>query len=137
MPFIYPNANTLGNSPKVGTTDCVALVQFYAKVPNHRAWREGERVLDNPKMRLGTAIATFVNGRYPDHKTGQHAAFFLRHGAKGTGFWVMDQWKDKKGRPSRPVMARFIDSRHIRQNANGTWWNASDNADAFSVIEVR
>jgi hypothetical protein len=137
MPYIYPNANRLGGREKVGTTDCVALVQFYAGVPNHRAWKPGERVLDNPNIRPGTAIATFVNERYPDNNTGQHAAFFLRHGAPGTGFWVMDQWKDTPGLKPRPVMSHFLQSKRIKQNSDGSWWYASNNADAFSVIESR
>ena len=77
MPFISPIANTLGGTPKVGNGDCVALVEFYANVPAHSAWKQGERVLDNANIRPGTAIATFVNGRYPNKPTGNHAAFFL------------------------------------------------------------
>lgn len=137
MPTIYPQANRIGGTDKVGTTDCVALVQYYADLPNHSAWKAGERVLDNPNIRLGTAIATFVDGRYPNKSTGQHAAFFLRHGPKGDGFWVMDQWKDKPGQRIRPVESRYIRSQHRKQNADGTWYWASDNADAFSIIEVR
>lgn len=137
MPRLYPDANRLGDTPKVGTTDCVALVQFYATLPNHSAWKAGEKVLDNPRIRLGTAIATFVNGRYPNKKTGNHAAFFLRHGPKGDGFWVMDQWKDKPGQKPRPVTSRYISARHVKRNADGSWYRASDNAEAFSIIELR
>lgn len=137
MPYIFSNANRLGGTEKVGTTDCVALVQFYAGVPNHRLWKPGERVLDNPNVRMGTAIATFVNGRYPNNDTGQHAAFFLRHDAPGKGFWVMDQWKDRPAKPPRPVTAHLLHSRGVKQNSDGSWWYASNNADAFSVIELR
>lgn len=137
MPYIYPNANRLGGTPKVGTTDCVALVQFYANVPHHSAWRQGERVVDSRNMQLGTAIATFVKGRYPSKKTGNHAAFFLRYDAPGMGFWEMDQWKDKKGEPVRPVQARRIKPQSRKQNPDGSWWYASSNADAFYVIELR
>lgn len=121
----------------MGTNDCVALVQFYARAPNHRQWKAGEPVLDNPAMRPGTAIATFVKGRYPNNATGQHAALFLRHGPKGDGFWVMDQWKDKPGQRPRSIEARYIRSQHRAQNKDGTWYWASDNADAFSIIELR
>lgn len=137
MPFIYPSPHTLIGTPKVGTTDCVALVQFYAGLPDHRLWKAGTQVLDNPKIQPGTAIATFVNGRYPSNDTGNHAAFFLRHDAPGVGFWVVDQWKDKEGQRVRPVSRRLISARRLKQNADGTWPYASDNADAFSVIELR
>jgi hypothetical protein len=115
----------------------VPLVRFYAGVPSHLHWREGDKVLDNPRIRPGTAIATFVKGRYPENDTGQHAAFFLRHGAPGTGFWVVDQWTDKVGKPVRPVKEHFIRTWGYKQNKDGTWWSASDNADAFSAIEQK
>jgi hypothetical protein len=83
MPYIYAAAKTLGKTKKVGTTDCVALVQHYANAPNHAAWKAGESVLDNP----------------------------------------------------RPVTARTIKSMHRQQNKEGTWYRASDKANAFSVIE--
>jgi hypothetical protein len=137
MPYIYPNVNALGKTPKVGTTECVALVQFYAGVPNHRAWKPGDKVLDNPDIRSGTAIATFVHDRYPDKKTGNHAALFMRHGAPGTGFWAMGQWSDKPGQKPRPVLEQFIPARGMKQNADGSWWNASNTAEAFSIIESR
>jgi hypothetical protein len=137
MPYIAPNANQLGGTPKVGTGDCVALAQFYAGVPNHRLWRPGEQVLDNRNIRMGTAIATFIKGRSPENDTGQHTALFLRHGAPGTGFWVMDQYKDKPGEKVRPVQARFVRTQPYVQNSDGTWWNASNNARAFSTIELR
>lgn len=137
MPFIYPAANRLAKLPKVGDGDCVALVRFYGNVPQHAAWKQGERVLDNKNVRPGTAIATFVKGRYPSLDKGNHAAFFLRHDAPGKGFWVVDQWKDKTGQKPRPVDARLIPSRGVKQNQDGSWYRASDNADAFSVIEQR
>lgn len=137
MPFIYPDAFRLLNTPKVGDGDCVALVRFYAGLPAHWQWRPGERVLDNPNIRPGTAIATFVNGHYPNNATGQHAAFFLRHDGPGQGFWVMDQWKDKPDKQVRPVKSHLLKSYKYKQNPDGTWWYASNNADAFSIIELR
>jgi hypothetical protein len=137
MPIIYPDAFRLIKTPKVGNGDCVALVRFYAGVPDHTQWKPGERVLDNPRIRPGTAIATFVNGRYPNNDTGQHTAFFLRHDAPGVGFWVVDQWKDKPGRATRPVMSHLLKSLRYKQNKDGTWYWASNNADAFSIIELR
>lgn len=138
MPFIYPPAAKLEGKEKVGSTQCVALIQFYADAPNHHAWRPGAAVIGNKDILPGTAIATFVNGRYPSLATGNHAALFLQYGVNG--FWVMDQWKST-GPPSEntkpTISSRFIRSLGRRQNRNGSWFRASDNADAYSIIEVR
>jgi hypothetical protein len=48
----------------------------------------------------------------------------------------MDQWMDKPGGNVRPISERFVRSLRQMQNIDGTWPQASDNADAFSVIEV-
>lgn len=136
MAYIFPSAATLERKPKVGTTDCVALVQYYAAVPHHNAWRAGTNVMDNRNLTPGTAIATFVNGRYRSLKKGNHTAFFLRFAGPGEGFWVMDQWKDGGGRSSKPfISARQIRPKKDAQNADGSWKQASDDARAFSVIE--
>lgn len=136
MPFIYPMVQTLGKSKKVGDGNCVALVWFYANAPQHLQWRPGAQVMDNPTIAPGTAIATFVGTRYMNQKTGNHAALFLRYAGPGQGFWVMDQWKDKPGFKPRPVTARLIRP-NSSKNGDGSWWNASDNANAFYVIEQR
>ena len=136
MRYVYAMAGALERKPKVGDGDCVALVRLYAHAPNHRMWKEGEKVLDLKGIAPGTAIATFVNGRYPSNDTGNHAAFFLRHGKSGTGFWVIDQWKTRPGHGSKLLISsRFITAQHKKQLADGSWPSASDNADAFSVIE--
>jgi hypothetical protein len=136
MAFVYSKVASLKDKDKVGTNQCVALVQFYAAgVPHTSKWREGEAVLGNSRVQAGTAIATFVKGRYLSKPHGNHAAFFLRQGADG--FWVMDQWRDKPGGNVRPISERFIKSLHRSQNTDGSWPQASDNADAFAVIEGR
>jgi hypothetical protein len=136
MRYIYAKAGTLERQSKIGDGDCVALVQYYAHLPHHLQWKEGPKVLDLKDIKPGTAIATFVHGRYQSKDTGNHAAFFLRHGAPGTGFWVMDQWKTRPGHGQKKyISSRFIDARHKKQRADGSWPDASDNADAFSVIE--
>ncbi|WP_254504232.1 BPSL0067 family protein [Duganella vulcania] len=135
MNFVYSKVASLDGKPKVGTKDCVALVQHYAHAPNHLAWRPGEKVLDNKTIRPGTAIATFENGRYPSRPKGNHAALYLRPGPSGDGFWVIDQWKDDTTK--KTISSRYIPSRHQPQHKDGTWYRASDNADAFYVIETR
>jgi hypothetical protein len=114
-------------------------VEYYAHVPNHRMWAAGQNVLGNKRIAPGTAIATFVKGRYMSSAHGNHAAFFLRQGAPGDGFWVIDQWDDASpNRGRKPfISARYIRSLHRKQNVDGTWPFASDNADAYSVIELK
>lgn len=135
MSYVYSQVSSLAGKQKVGSTQCVALVQFYAGVPRHSNWKQGPTVMGNREIVPGTAIATFIKGRYPSRPHGNHAAFFLRHAADG--FWVVDQWKDRPGQAPRNIEARYIRSKHVKQNADGTWPYASDNADAFFVIESR
>lgn len=130
MPYIYSLAPTLERTKKVGNFDCVALVRHYARAPVNFVWKAGARVMGNNKIKIGTAIATFVNGRYPNRSTGNHAAFFLRH--QPGGIWVIDQWKNPVKKPY--VTAHFIPARG-GPSKDGTWPSASDNADAFFVIE--
>lgn len=137
MPTIYPNVAQLIGKKKVGNGDCVALVREFTTLPSHHHWREGAPVLDNPNIRPGTAIATFVKGVYPNNPTGQHTAFFLRHDGPGMGFWVVDQWKDKPGKPVRNIERRQMKIYPYKRLPNGTWWWASNNAEAFSIIELK
>jgi hypothetical protein len=135
MSFIYTKVASLKDKAKVGSHQCVALVQHYGPgIPHTSKWKAGEVVLGNPHVQLGTAIATFVKGRYPNLPHGNHAAYFLRQGTDG--IWVMDQWMDRPGGNVRPISERFIRALHQMQNTDGTWPQASDNAEAFSVIEV-
>ena len=76
MPFVYANAGALAGKPKVGSKECVALVQHYTAVGHTTRWVAGEKVLGNPRIKIGTAIATFRNGRYKSLKSNNHAAFF-------------------------------------------------------------
>jgi hypothetical protein len=128
MPYIYTKVEELEESELVGTHQCVALVQHYAKVPVSSAWRQGEHVVEASTLKKGTAIATFVNGRYLSRDHGNHAAFFLRYGPNG--IWIMDQWKNEK---KSTVSSRYIPRRG--KTKSGAYLRPSDNADAFYVIE--
>jgi len=87
----------------IGSGQCVALVQAAAPVGRHDAWRPGAKVFGNPDIREGTIIATFKDGRYPDNRTGQHAAIYLSQDADG--IWVVDQ---EKRRIQRKVTLSLI-----------------------------
>jgi hypothetical protein len=126
--YVYAGAATLQRKEKVGDGDCVALIQKFTSAGVTTGWRQGDAVLNNKQLRPGTAIATFFNGRYPRLNTGNHAAFFLRHGIDG--FWIIDQYA------KRPlIQSRFIE---IKGKApSGALIDPSNNALAFSVIETK
>ena len=106
MPYTYSKVSDLEDKDMVGSHQCVALVQEYAGAPVTRAWRQGDAVVGNKLIKKGTAIATFVDGKYPNKPTGNHAAFYLSDGIGG--IYVMDQWKTKKG---GKISSRLIRSR--------------------------
>jgi hypothetical protein len=107
---------------KVGTGQCVAFVQAAAHAPNTGAWTAGPRVLDTTPGTIakGTIIATMVDGHYPNHAHGNHAAVYISHDAEGIQVW--DQWT------GQPVHRRTIRDR-------GNHGSASDDASRFYVVE--
>lgn len=128
MSYTYGKVDELENSKMVGNHQCVALVREYAGAPVTLAWKQGDAVLGNRLLKKGTAIATFVNGKYGNRSRGNHAAFYL--GQVAGGILVMDQWKNKTD--------KLVTSRTIRSkgtNDKGEYIQSSDNADAFFVIE--
>lgn len=129
MSYIYSLVSTLEGKPKVGNQQCVALVRHYAVIPPTPTWQAGAHVLDGGMIVPGTAIATFVNGHYPNNPHGNHAAFYMR--TEGNCIVVMDQWANDPNKPT-------ISSRRIcpkGQHADGSYVDPSNNADAFYVIE--
>lgn len=74
----------------------------------------------------GTAIATFIDKRYPSHISGNHVAIYLSQTRNSID--VIDQWakKDRNGK-----IIKYINP-HKRTLYKGG--GISDNADAFSVI---
>lgn len=132
MPVVYSQVLSLQNTKKVGTKECVALVQQFAPgMGPSSVWKEGEAVLGNKDILPGTAIATFVKGRYPSLRSGNHAAFFVSQAVDG--FWVMDQWRDDAKKPL--VSKRLIHTKGKQQLPNGAWPGGGDNAYAYSIIE--
>jgi hypothetical protein len=128
MSYCYSEVDELEDQPVVGTHQCVALVQKYAGAPVTSAWRQGEAVLGNQALKKGTAIATFVNGRYPSRSHGNHAALFVK--AAGNGIWIMDQWKSES---KTTISLRFLAPRG--KNRQGQYIRPTENAEAYSVIE--
>jgi hypothetical protein len=126
--YVYPQADSLDGLPYVGDQQCVALVEKYAKAPAPTAlrWKQGATVRGLQTLAKGTAIATFVDGKYPSHATGNHAALYLSQD-KG-GIWVIDQYRGSRG-----IHKRYL--RFQGKFPNGQYIDASNNGDAFSVIE--
>ena len=94
MSHAYTKVADLEKTIMVGNHQCVALVRHYAGAPATLAWKQGEVVLGNRLLRKGTAIATFINGKYANHQQGNHAALYM--GQALDGIIVMDQWTGKR-----------------------------------------
>src|SRR5687768_4295719 len=129
MSYIYSKVDDLEGTAKVGSHHCVALVQHYAGLPVTAQWKEGGSVIGNLALAKGTAVATFVDGKYKSLPTGNHAAFYLSQDAGG--MWIMDQWKNNTTKPK--VSKRYI--RKKGKTASGAFVDPSNNADAYAVIE--
>lgn len=127
-PFIYKNAEKLEGNQKVSTKSCATLVQYYSKVGPAWTWRQGMRVRGNQNIKIGTAVATFEDGFYPNKNYGNHAAYYLKQ--NDNGIVVMDQWADDSSKPT-------ISSRTMRfkgRSSDGTYLDPSNNGDALFVI---
>ena len=106
----------------VGNGECAVFVERVSNCGVTSGWRAGQRVHDAHlgTIARGTIIATMVDGHYPNHKHGNHAAVYMSHDAHG--IQVIDQWH------GQPVHHRTI------------WWRGghgspSNDGDAFYVID--
>ena len=128
MPYVYPEVDGLDGHELVGTHQCVALVQAYAKAPRTFDWKQGAAVRGKLLLPKGTAIATFEDGVYKSRPHGNHAALYVSQDQGG--IWVVDQWKSD---------TKLKVSKHYLQfkgpDKDGNWKDSSNNGDAFSVIE--
>lgn len=107
-----------------GRTECVELIKGLLDAPSTRQWQEGRKLKAHAdQIQPGTAIATFVNGRYPQarRRGNKHAAIFLR--ATEQGIYVLDQ---------------FVHQQHARERFI-PWHNprdrrAANNASSYSTV---
>ena len=148
MPFRYWSYFALEGWAKVDTGECARLVQVMIPQIGHTStWRPGERVLDvlarGGTVPPGTAVATFVHGRYPTagHR---HAAFYvgpaLNTNGSLQGIILLDQWNPHPT-PGNPhpdprdnIKRRTVQLRG-KMRPDGSFPDISDNAEAFYVIE--
>ena len=129
MPYIYKEARTLDKQEKVGDGECVTLIKEFTNAGWTGKWRQGEAVVGNRSIREGTAIANFVNGKWPGKAHGNHAAFYLSQ--VSDGIYVIDQWKNNATKPL--ISRRFL--RRLGKDKNGNFVRPTENADAYSVTE--
>ncbi len=106
-----------------GHAECIEFICQTLNGPATSAWREGKKVIKGDMtIAPGTAIATFVNGRYPQTgSTGKHAAIYL--GQDAQGIQVLDQWRAQG----------VVKPRTIRWKPSNS--SPSNDGNAFSVIE--
>jgi hypothetical protein len=129
MPHVYRDARKLDGNEKMGDMECVYLIKHYTGLGWTATWREGEKVVGNRNVAEGTAIATFVDGKWPARATGNHSAFYL--GQVSNGIYVIDQWPNMDSK--KKISKRFIYRRG--KDKNGNYIRPTENADAFSIIE--
>lgn len=105
-----------------GDAECVEFIRQTLSAPPTNMWREGAEVSEGDSITAkGTAIATFVGGKYPHvGGSGMHAAIYL--GQTAVGIEVLDQWRTQG----------MVKKRTIRWKGGPTH---SNNGSAFSVIE--
>ena len=125
-PFIYKKVESLEGKPKVFGGECAGLVQWHTRAGKADTWREGIKVRNNGRtIKKGTAIATFVDGTYPNKPHGNHAALYISQTING--IYVMDQWTTKP-----TISKRFL--RFRGKKTDGSYIDPSNNGDALSVI---
>ncbi|CAN5868555.1 hypothetical protein BH11PLA1_BH11PLA1_15050 [soil metagenome] len=132
MPFIASLDAVNRTTATVGNGHCVKLVQaLLPAIGTTPMWRPGAAVASG--LAAGTAIATFVKGKYENdaihHRS--HAAIYLRH--VGTNIEVFDQYIGKA--PSkRTIGARGADNCTTpKGNPKFCFW--TNDADRYFVIE--
>lgn len=129
MPHVYPDARKLEKKDKIGDKECVTLVKHFTDAGPAHSWREGAKVIGTRNIAQGTAIGTFVGGKWPMLNTGNHSGFYL--GQVSNGIYIIDQWPDDAAKPK--ISMRFL--YRLGKDKNGNYINPPQNADAFSIIE--
>lgn len=108
-------------SPVTGETECVAFLQ--AKLDGigpTTGWVEGDKIrklTDGEAVpKAGTAIATFVSGKYPGPGKKKHAAIYL--GQDKDGIQVLDQWASQGKVLPRTIRWKVTAATTIQNDGN-------------------
>jgi hypothetical protein len=96
----------------VGSGQCPGIVQSHGGLPFVRLWFAGPKVKGTPAIPYGTAVATFVDGKYPNWKHGNHVAIYIDQDPV-KGVLVFDQWT---GQPAGYRWMEFGDGVTDRSN---------------------
>jgi hypothetical protein len=106
--------------------ECVELVRQTSGAPPTPQWRPGLHVASAKPGEIPpyTAIATFVDGRYPTDDKGRHAALYLGHDAHGIR--VVDQWKAQGHAKERVI--RFNNPTAKSRSNEGNWYHVIEPA---------
>lgn len=99
--------------------ECVSLVKKYGRLPNTPEWTMGASVRGNLKIKPGTVIATFFDGK--TYKG--HAAFYLCQDSDG--ITVVDQYQGLQKVQKRKI--RFKGKREDKDGVN--------DGDSYSIVE--
>ena len=100
LPYALASPSTYKNKSFVNSKGNAAYVEFIQQTLSAlviASWTEGAKIVklgagQANAVTSGTAISTFVNGKYPQGgSTGKHAAIHL--GQDATGIQVLEQWK--------------------------------------------
>lgn len=129
MPYLYQGARKLEGEKKIGDFECVTLIRHFTKAPWTGSWRQGASVIGNRHLQEGTAIANFVDGKWPRRSHGNHSAFYL--GQMSNGIYMIDQWPNMMTKPL--IKKRFI--YRLGKDVKGNFITPTENADAYFVIE--
>lgn len=100
---------------------CAFLLQRLSNAKQTTAWKVVEKITkDNiKKIPIGAAVATMVNGKYPQNKTGQHSGYFM--GATENGWKILEQY----------VGLKVIQERELEWDKQGS---LSNQGSAYSII---
>jgi hypothetical protein len=77
MSYVYRSVDVLQGKEKVGDGECVTLIKTYTNAGWTGRWKQGAAVVGNRAIARGTAIANFVNGKWPRLAHGNHSAFYM------------------------------------------------------------
>jgi len=128
MSYIHPKAEQLVGKIVHGTAECFVLIRAHTKAPDPSRWQQGAAVRGHCTLPIGTAIATFANGRLLTTSQGGHAAFYVGQDARG--LFVVDQWEAEDKFTIGRRHLRFAEFLRAREKHA-----VHDIGDNYSVIE--
>jgi hypothetical protein len=96
----------------IGSGQCPGIVQTFGHLPLTKYWFEGPKVKGVDVIPYGTAIATFIDGKYKSLQHGNHVAIYIDQDPV-KGVLVFDQWT---GQPAHYRYLKWGDGFTDRSN---------------------